>query len=25
MSEDTCRILNMGIVMNSLASPKFVE
>ncbi len=25
MSEDTCRILNLGIIMNTVASPKFIE
>jgi len=25
MSEDTCRILNLAIIMNSQASPKFIE
>ena len=25
MSESTCRILNLAIVMNSLANPKFIE
>lgn len=25
MAESTCRILNLAIVMNSMANPKFIE
>jgi hypothetical protein len=25
MSEDTCRLLNLGIIMNTIATPVFLE